>query len=232
MTPKKTPKADLQRGRTLFFEIGLTLSLVLAIVVFSVGRGEKEIQPVSSPYPDNYVVQMAPVTTQQTKPVIPVASLVSVPGADVIQIVKDNPMIVLNENPFNDFNEGEFFIPGTPGGEPGLVDVPVGDVIFVNVEDMPKFQGGEVAKFRSWVNERIQYPKMAAELGIQGQVILSFVVEKDGSVSNIEVLSTPDRLLAQEAVRILEQSPKWKPGYQNDQPARVKFTLPIQFRMQ
>lgn len=232
MTPKKAPKADLQRQRALFLEIGLAVSLVLAIIVFSVGRGTKEVAGPAVNPTDNYVVQMAPITTQSSEPAAPVDVLVSVPESDVIQIVKNNPVIILAENPLDDFGEGDVYIPGVKGGEPGLVDIPMDDVIFVYVEDMPKFKGGEVENFRKWVNERIEYPRMASELGIQGQVVLSFVIEKDGHLSNIEVLSSPDRLLSQEAVRILEQSPVWKPGYQNDEPARVKFTLPINFRMQ
>lgn len=106
------------------------------------------------------------------------------------------------------------------------------DQPFIKVEKMPSFQGGDLNKFRNWVQERVRYPQIAQENGVSGKVVLSFVVEKDGTLTNIEVLQSPDRSLADEAVRVLKTSPKWEPGQQRNQPVRVKYTLPVDFRIQ
>ena len=97
---------------------------------------------------------------------------------------------------------------------------------------MPTFQGGDLMKFRAWVQSRLRYPQIAQENGITGRVLLTFVVERDGSLTNIEVLQTPDRSLSDEAARVLKMSPKWKPGKQRNQAVRVKYTLPVDFRLQ
>ena len=85
--------------------------------------------------------------------------------------------------------------------------------------------------FRNWVQERVKYPAIAQENGIQGKVIISFVVNTDGSVSNIEVLRTPDRTLSDEAVRIIKSSPKWTAAKQRNKSVRQKFVIPIDFRI-
>ena len=97
---------------------------------------------------------------------------------------------------------------------------------------MPSFQGGDLNKFRAWVQQNIRFPQIALENGIQGRVVLSFVIEKDGRLTNIQVLQTPDRSLSDEAIRVLQQSPKWSPGKQRNQPVRVRYTLPVEFRIQ
>ena len=99
-------------------------------------------------------------------------------------------------------------------------------------EQMPTFQGGDLNTFRNWVQQNVRFPQIALENGIQGRVVVTFVIEKDGRLTNIEVLQTPDRSLSDEAVRVLSKSPKWSPGKQRNQPVRVKYTLPVDFRVQ
>ena len=106
------------------------------------------------------------------------------------------------------------------------------DSPFVKVEQMPSFQGGDLMTFRNWVQSRVRYPQIAQENGISGRVLLSFIIEKDGSLTNIQVLQSPDSSLSYEATRVLKQSPKWKPGKQRNQTVRVKYTLPVDFRIQ
>ena len=106
------------------------------------------------------------------------------------------------------------------------------DAPFIIAEEMPKFQGGDLMKFRSWVQGKLKYPVIAQENGIQGKVTLTFVIERDGSLTNIQVMQSPDRALADEAVRVLQSSPKWTPGKQRNSPVRVRYTLPVEFRIQ
>ena len=102
---------------------------------------------------------------------------------------------------------------------------------FIKVESMPTFQGGDLNGYRNWVQSQIKYPKEAQEKGIKGRVIFSFVVEKDGSVSEFKVLNTPDKIFSAEVERVFKLTPKWEPGKQNGKAVRVKFTVPITFTL-
>ena len=104
-----------------------------------------------------------------------------------------------------------------------------GDMPYVKVEKMPTFMGGDLNVFRNWVQSKIQYPKEAMDKGIKGRVVCSFVVEKNGSLTDFDVLQSPDKSLADEVVRILKTSPKWEPGEQRGEKVRVKYTVPIVF---
>lgn len=99
------------------------------------------------------------------------------------------------------------------------------------VEQQPSFPGGQGAMF-SWLSQNIRYPAAAQRNGIQGRVMVSFVVEKNGSVSDVRVLKSVDPLLDNEAVRVVKAMPKWSPGKLNGQAVRVKYTLPISFKTQ
>lgn len=103
---------------------------------------------------------------------------------------------------------------------------------FIKVESMPTFQGGDLNGYRNWVQSQLQYPKEAKDKGVQGRVIFSFVVEKDGSVSNFDALQAPDKILVEEVERVFKLTPKWEPGKQNGKAVRVKFTVPIVFTLQ
>ncbi len=104
--------------------------------------------------------------------------------------------------------------------------------IFVVVENMPKFDGGDLNKFREYISKQLRYPEIAKENGIQGRVILSFVVEPNGKVSNVRILRGVDPSLDQEAVRVVESSPVWTPGTQHGEAVRVVFNIPIIFALQ
>ncbi|MBO5817700.1 MAG: energy transducer TonB [Paludibacteraceae bacterium] len=105
------------------------------------------------------------------------------------------------------------------------------ELVFVIVETMPEFPGGQQAMMK-FIAENVQYPANAMEKGIQGRVICQFVVEKDGKPSNIKVVrSSGDASLDEEAVRVIGTMPKWKPGIQRGKPVRVTFTLPLSFRL-
>ena len=100
---------------------------------------------------------------------------------------------------------------------------------YIKVQQMPTFQGGDLNAYRNWMQSQLQYPKEAKDKGIKGRVIFSFVVEKDGSVSNFDALQAPDKILVEEVERVFKLTPKWEPGKQNGKEVRVKFTVPIVF---
>lgn len=103
--------------------------------------------------------------------------------------------------------------------------------VFVVVEEMPEFPGGELA-LRNYIAKAIVYPTVAQENGIQGKVFVTFVVNKDGSVSNAKIARGVDASLDQEALRVVSTLPKWKPGKQRGVPVRVSYTVPISFKLQ
>jgi protein TonB len=96
---------------------------------------------------------------------------------------------------------------------------------------MPEFPGGTQALMK-YLGESIKYPVIAQENGIQGRVICQFVVNKDGSIVDIEVVRSVDPSLDKEAVRVIKSMPKWTAGRQRGKPVRVKYTLPVNFRLQ
>lgn len=102
--------------------------------------------------------------------------------------------------------------------------------IFEFVEHNPEFPGGE-AELMKFLKKTIKYPPFCAENGIQGKVVLSFVVEKDGTIAGIQVMRSPADELSKEAMRVVSCMPKWKAGKQRGKPVRVKFVLPITFRL-
>lgn len=114
--------------------------------------------------------------------------------------------------------------------EPVKAD-PVENKVFDVVEQQPSFPGGPAA-LNSWLRENIKYPVVAAENGVEGRVTVQFVVERDGSVSGAHVVKSVDPSLDKEALRVVSRMPKWIPGKQNGQSVRVKFFVPVTFRLQ
>lgn len=116
--------------------------------------------------------------------------------------------------------------------EPVKPDKPeVENKIFEVVEQMPSFPGGPSALMQ-YLSENIKYPVVAQENGVQGRVVVSFVVERDGSITDVNVVRSVDPSLDREATRVVKAMPKWLPGKQNGQAVRVKYNVPVSFRLQ
>ena len=103
--------------------------------------------------------------------------------------------------------------------------------VFDVVEQMPSFPGGQSA-LMSWLSQNIKYPVIAAENGVQGRVVVQFVVEKDGSITDVKVVRSVDPSLDKEASRVVKSMPHWIPGKQNGSAVRVKYTVPVSFKLQ
>ena len=108
------------------------------------------------------------------------------------------------------------------------VEIEEDTTIFKEVDVFPEFPGGENARMQ-FLRKNLKYPKKALELGVDGTVLIRFVVEKDGSSSNFEVIESPHPALEEEAIRILKMMPNWKPGMLKDEPVRTLFLMPIKF---
>ncbi|WP_300723199.1 energy transducer TonB [uncultured Alistipes sp.] len=226
MEIKKSPKADLQNKRGLLLEIGLIISLGLVILAFWYTPKERTIEKF-----DQEVVvieeDLTEITRQDQKPPEPPKKVEVKVIADLLEVVTNDTKIT-TEVSFTEFDENTEVIQQVEVVEEEIED----DQPFLVAETMPSFQGGDLNTFRNWVQQNVRFPQIALENGIQGRVVVTFVIEKDGRLTNIEVLQTPDRSLSDEAVRVLSKSPKWSPGKQRNQPVRVKYTLPVDFRVQ
>ena len=104
------------------------------------------------------------------------------------------------------------------------------DMVFDVVEVMPQYPGGPIAMLK-YIMENIKYPEQAMKEGIQGRVTVRFIVEKDGSISDVKPVLSVHPLLNKEAVRVVKSMPKWTPGKQNGKPVRVRFNLPVMFKL-
>jgi len=180
---------------------------------------EEIFVPPSAPPPP----QSGAPTIKYVAPVVVDTVMPTEKQAPTVADVQASP-----ENNNNDVNvstsASENELVGDPNGEEG-------DKPFILVEVPPTFRGGNLDKFRDWVQKRVIYPQEAQDKGIQGRVYLTFVVERDGSVSTVRIGKSPDKLLEDEAKKAIESSPKWSPGLQRGQPVRVRFSMFLNFSL-
>ena len=147
----------------------------------------------------------------------------------MLNVVEDNVETESIEVNTEDDKEAEVVI-AAPVEAP--VEEEEEEVIFKVVETMPEFPGGSKALFK-YLSENVKYPVIAQENGIQGRVICQFTINKDGSIVDVEVVrSGGDPSLDKEAVRVIKSMPKWNPGKQRGKPVRVKYTVPVNFKLQ
>ena len=225
MEVKKNPKVDLQNKKGIFLEIGLIIALAFCVVAFSLGQSKKSIEiiEVSGPEVEMDLVDITKPEEPKTQaPVKQAVKLIS----DFIKVVKNDTKIE-TEFDFADFTEDEIVVE-----EIEVVEEVAEEAAFIKVEVMPSFMGGDLNTFRMWVAQEFKIPAIAAENGIQGKVVVQFVIEKDGRLSSIEFLHSPDRVYEDEVRRVLMKSPKWTPGRQRDAVVRVRYILPIDCRLQ
>lgn len=227
MQIKKSPKSDLQNYKGLFLEIGLIISLLITIGAFLYAPKEYRIEQVDLNYAP-IEEEITEITRNEQKPPEAPKKIEIKVFNDILDIVTNDTKIT-TELSFDEFGEDMEI-------ETTVVEVEEEEIEedqpFIKVEKMPTFRGGDLNAFRNWVQGRLRYPQIAQENGISGRVTLSFVVERDGSVTNIQILQSPDRSLAEEATRVVGNSPKWEPGMQSNRPVRVKYTLPVVFTIQ
>lgn len=228
MEIKKSVQADIENRQPLFFELGMIMALLVVWGAFEWTTKEVRVAPYMPQTKfsdDDDVVFIDQTTPPPAPPETAVPQL-----TEVIEIVDDwvdvEDFIIKTED---DINEGVLIQDYKAVVEDKEVDED--EVPFQFVEQAPLFQGGGANEFTKWVNQRVVYPEMAKEMGIQGRVYLQFTVGKDGSVSNVKVLRGVDASLDNEAVRVVSSSPKWTPGKQRDRAVKVTYTFPVVFQL-
>ena len=229
MEAKKSPKADLENKKTLFLQIGLVIALVLCLLAFNWTTGQKADSIFEGMTEQAIEEEQIPVTEEAPPEQAPPPE---VTVTDLFEIVQ-NDVVLTNEVSFDDDETTEdkvveIYAPVSLQAEEEATE----EEVFVIVEDMPKFKGGDINKFREWVQKRVRYPEIAAENSIQGRVYVTFVVETSGLVSSVSVTRSVDALLDEAAKEAVEASPKWEPGMQRGRPVRVRYSIPIIFQLE
>jgi protein TonB len=227
MEVKKTPKADLENKKSTWLLVGYVIVLGFMFVAFEWSERDIKID-TSQAITDVVFEEEIPITEQEEK-VIPPPPPEAPPIAETLEIVDDKAdvedAVIASTEETGEKVEVKY-IPQTVEE-----DEPEEQTIFEVVEKMPSFPGGNSAMMQ-YLSKNIKYPTISQENGVQGRVIVQFVVNRDGSIVDIKVLRGVDPYLDKEAVRVVSAMPKWTPGEQRNKPVRVKYTLPVMFRLQ
>ena len=226
MQLKKSQKASLEDKKVVYVLMGFVFVLSLCYVALEWTEKEVtkyEVADMEFTFEEEVEIQQ---TTQETTPP---PSPPPVQEVEVLNVVEDDVETESIEINTEDDKDVEVVI-AAPVEAP--VEEEEEEVVFVVVETMPEFPGGQQALFK-YLSENVKYPVIAQENGIQGRVICQFVVNKDGSIVDVEIVrSGGDASLDKEAVRVIKSMPKWKPGKQRGKAVRVKYTVPVNFRLQ
>ncbi len=227
MQVKKSQKASLEDKKIIYVLMGFVFVLSVCYVAFEWKEKEVtkyEVADTDFLFEEEVEIQQ---TTQETTPPPPPPPAVQ--EVEVLNVVEDDVETESIEINTEDEKDVEVVI-APPVEAP--VEEEEEEVIFMVVETMPEFPGGQQALFK-YLSENVKYPVIAQENGIQGRVICQFVVNKDGAIVDVEVVrSGGDPSLDKEAVRVIKSMPKWNPGKQRGKAVRVKYTVPVNFRLQ
>lgn len=227
MDLKKTPKANLEDKKLIFVLLGLVFSLSITFIALEWSQQDvtkHEVMDMEMEFEEELDIQQ---TTQQELPPPPPP-----PAPEVVvelNVVEDE-VETKSVDFTSEIDEQTAIVVQAPVAAP--VEEEDDQVVFQIVETMPEFPGGQQALFK-YLSENVKYPVIAQENGIQGRVICQFTVNKDGSIVDIIVVrSAGDASLDKEAVRVIKSMPNWHPGKQRGKPVRVKYTVPVNFRLQ
>lgn len=228
MEIKKSPKADLEGKKSTWVLIGLVLILAAMFVAFEWSERDVQITADSGIVEASFDEEMIPITEQEEPkqaPPPPEAPKVE----EVLQIAENDANVEESTIQSSEDNNTAVEIKYVP------VEVeeeePEEQQIFQVVEEMPEFPGG-LAECLKFLAKNIKYPTIAQENGVQGRVIVQFVVNRDGSIVDPVVMRSVDPYLDKEALRVIQMMPKWKPGKQRGKAVRVKYTVPVTFKLQ
>ncbi|MBR4793853.1 MAG: energy transducer TonB [Bacteroidaceae bacterium] len=227
MEIKKSEHADLERGKGTSLLIGFVIALGVMFVALE--WTQREVEDNSDLYTARDVSlneEMIPITLPEKKTVPPPPAAVT--KAEIIEIVEDDADIEEDIMASTEDN-----VEWVDLDDYEVVEVepePEEEEIFMVVEDQPEFPGGTAALLE-YLRKNIKYPAICRENNIQGRVLVTFIVNKDGAIVEPEVVKSVNPSLDKEALRVISQMPNWKPGSQRGKPVRVKYTVPVNFRL-
>jgi protein TonB len=226
MKTKKTEKASLENKRLLFIEIGCIVAL--AAVYFGFEYKTTRTQTVMlEDTAEAFIIEDNVPITQEMPPPPPKMPVIAL--SDVIDIVDDE--IIIEDDLF--LEEEDFSLAVEIREYVEIIEDEIEEepIPFALVEEKPKFNGKDANEFSKWVNQRLVYPEIAKENGVQGRITMMFTVKTDGTVADVRVARGVDPALDREAIRVISSSPKWTPGKQRDRAVPVTYTFPVIFRL-
>ena len=230
MEVKKSPKADLEGKKTTGLLIGYVLILAVMFVAFEWTDREKQVTTDTGIVGPIFEEEMIPITEQEEKQPEQAPPPEAPKVEEVLQIADNDANVQETDIASSEETGQAVEIKYTP------VEVeeeePEEQTIFEVVEQMPEFPNGGMAGLMQYLSKNIKYPTIAQENGTQGRVTVQFVVNRDGSIVDAKVLRGVDPYLDKEAIRVISSMPKWKPGMQRGKAVRVKYTVPVMFRLQ
>ena len=224
MEAKKTEKADLTNKSFLFFNIGLFIALLLAVSAFSIRQyDDTSVKDLNKGNNQMEEIMEVPPTEQPPppQPVIQQPQIVEVPDEEEIE---EEIKVEFDVEVTEDTKVSEIVI--APVEEP-KEEV---DEIFTVVEETAAPKGGMQA-FYEFVQKKLKYPAQARRMGTEGKVFVQFVINKDGSISDVVAIKGIGAGCDEEAVRIIQSSPQWTPGKQRGKPVKQRMVLPITFKL-
>ena len=236
MEAKKTVNEELRSQKSTNMLIGYVLALAAMFVAFEYTQREVKVVEEEKIYDYRMEEDMIPITKQEVVVAPPPAAAPTV--MEFINEVDDDTELPEEEiETSEEMNQAITTVVGT-GAPAAVVTGPVGPVveaddedrIYEMVEENAQFPGGDAECFK-WLSEHIKYPSICVEQGVQGRVIVNFVVNRDGSIVDVKTVRSPDPNLTKEAERVVKLMPKWKPARQGNKTVRSRFTLPVMFRL-
>ncbi len=226
MELKKSPQADLENKKGLYGSLGLVLALAIVLVAFEWKSYDNEKIEVAARTAIETEEEMI-IQTEQNLPPPPPPPPAQV--SDQIEIVEDD--VEIETEVKIDAEATETTVVEDYVAPPVVKEEEVAEEeIFQIVEEMPSYPGGMQSLYE-YLSENIRYPVVAMESGIQGRVYVTFVVEKDGSISDVKVLRGIGGGCDEEAVRVIKAMPKWNPGKQRGRAVRVLYNVPVNFTL-
>jgi protein TonB len=222
MKSKKAEKVDVDRKSGLYTRIGLSVALLFVILAFQWTVYDRTVIELDSNLIIDEEEEIVDITKQEKKPPPP-------PPPPELEIVEDNVEIEDDQPEIQEAEVKETDVVALAPIEEEKEEV-VEEQIFFMSEDPPQFPGGDKARNR-YLRESIQYPEIERDNGIQGQVVVNFVVEKDGSINNVKILKGLTPNINEEAMRVVKNMPRWQAGKQRGKPVRVYVNLPIRFTL-
>lgn len=224
MNTKKSPPQDLENKKVLFFKIGLVLSLLLVLLAFEYKKTQRVVYDPYRGYDVTVDIDIIDITLPKPPEPPPAPEPFEITTLPDDEITDEPDVHVTVEVPEN-YRAPDLRLDDYDKKEP-LID----NEVFVRAEFDPEFPGGTEALF-AYFARNLRYPRLAQELNIQGTVFIGFVVERDGSVSNVHVIRGIGGGCDEEALRAVKNMPRWSPGRMGTQPVRVSFSVPVVFRL-
>ena len=233
MEVKKTSRADLDGRRGWDFLMGVVLVLTLLYVVleydWAVSDDEYDAEALENIVKE---LDLEALKEEERIPLLKEQVVERPQSSEKLNIVDKEPEVELKDEmipPENDVELKTVDEMEAPE-QPNAVDMENNPLNFRIVEQLPEFPGGAV-EFMKWLTKNLSYPSSAQRRKVQGKVVAQFIVNTDGSISDIEILKSVDASLDREAMRVLRLMPNWKPGQQESKPCRTQVCIPIVFKL-